>query len=86
MAVSTSWPCPIPYIKPKRWDASKIYHRIKDTAMPLVRYPSSHGGNDQGEVDVARLEGGILMTTHFTAEITVAAEGVNNFISIHEYP
>lgn len=54
--------------------------------MPLVRYPSSHGGNDQGEVDVARLEGGILMTTHFTAEITVAAEGVNNFISIHEYP
>lgn len=34
---------------------------------------------------MAWLEGGILMTTHFTAEITVAAEGGDNFIYIHEY-
>lgn len=83
---STSWPSPPPYMKPKRWDASKVYHRIKDTTMPLVKYPSSHSINEQEVGDITRPGGGILMTTHFTAEITVVSEGDDNAPSSQEYP
>ena len=66
---ASAWPSPVRHPGTKHWNASKVYHRIKDTTLPLVKYPSTSSRTPQNDLD--RPNGGTLMTTHFTAEVTV---------------
>ena len=80
-----SWPPPARHNRAKHWDASKLYHRAKDTAIPSVKYPSTPGKTEEDDIDKPR--GGILMTTQFTAEISVIGGATGGAWSTNpEYP
>jgi hypothetical protein len=82
---SPSWPSSQRHMRARKWDASRLYHQIKDPSVPLVRTHQSATKTEQDD-DGLRAGGGILMTTHFTAEITVAAKGDSRNSPPQEYP
>lgn len=76
-----SWPSQKPPAGTKYWDAGRTYHRMKDTAVPLVRYPSASSKNEQGD-DITVPQSGILMTTEITVATNYAVEDPSN----QDYP
>ncbi|KAI2631476.1 hypothetical protein GGS26DRAFT_96313 [Hypomontagnella submonticulosa] len=78
---SHSWPSQKPPAVADYWDVTGTYHRMKDTIVPLVRYPSATSANEQRD-DITVPRGAILMTT----EITVATNHAAGDPSNQDYP
>ncbi|KAI1653503.1 hypothetical protein F4813DRAFT_374505 [Daldinia decipiens] len=78
---SQSWPSHQVHMGSELWDADRMmYHRMRDTTTPLVKYPSLSSRNEQS--DLVLPSDGILMTT----EIVVATDTVDRRSSNRDYP
>ncbi|KAI1260527.1 hypothetical protein F5Y18DRAFT_404937 [Xylariaceae sp. FL1019] len=76
---SRQWPSQRQKSKSKQvqWDSARVYHKIKDTTSSLTRYNPRYDGNlgDPNQILGQSVpEDAILITTSFTAEVTVLDE------------